>query len=98
MTYAGRYLTLKPGYDEAYAPYSPGQLLTEDSIRDAINRGVVEFDLLGDELPCKLDWTEQVRPHSWLFVFRNSGRGRLLRTTKFNLMPTAREVVARLRG
>lgn len=98
MTYAGRYLTLKPGYDEAYAPYSPGQLLTESSLQDAIERGLTEFDLLGDDLPCKRDWTDRVRPHAWLFVFRNNGLGRLLRATKFKMAPTAKEVVARLRG
>ncbi len=49
-------------------------------------------------MPCKREWTRQVRPHAWLFVFRNNGLGRLLCKTKFNWMPTAREVVARFRG
>lgn len=95
LAYAGRYLAMKPGYDEAYAEVSPGQLLTEGIIQDCIGRGMRELDLLGDDAPFKREWTEEVRPHHWLFIYRNSLRGRTMYRAKFRWVPVARKVVGK---
>lgn len=95
LEYGGRYLAMKPGYDESFAEVSPGQLLTEGLIQDCIGRGVTELDLLGDDAPFKREWTDTVRPHHWLFIYRNTLRGRTLHRAKFRWVPVARKVVGK---
>ncbi|MFP2910156.1 GNAT family N-acetyltransferase [Pyxidicoccus sp. 3LFB2] len=95
LEYGGRYLAMKPGYDESFAEVSPGQLLTEGLIQDCIGRGVTELDLLGDDAPFKREWTDTVRPHHWLFIYRNSLRGRTMCRAKFRWVPVARRMVGK---
>jgi CelD/BcsL family acetyltransferase involved in cellulose biosynthesis len=95
LSHAGRYLALKPGYDEAFAQMSPGQLLTESLIQDCVARGLKELDLLGDETPSKREWTNRVRVHRWLFVFRDTLVGRTLCSAKFRWVPAAKRMVRR---
>jgi CelD/BcsL family acetyltransferase involved in cellulose biosynthesis len=94
LEHAGRYLLLKPAYEEAFADCSPGQLLVEDVLRDCIARGLHEFDFLGPNMPWKRDWTDQVRPHEWLYVFRGT-RGRLAHSLKFRIGRLAKAMVSR---
>jgi CelD/BcsL family acetyltransferase involved in cellulose biosynthesis len=86
LEHHGRLLLLKTAYDEQYARVSPGQLLVENELRDAVARGLVECDFLGDSAPAKLDWAHQLRPHQWIYLFRGS-RGRLAHLMKFQLGP-----------
>lgn len=93
---AGRYLAMKPGYDEAFHALSPGQLLTESLLEDCAGRGLGEVDLLGDDTPSKREWTEHARRHGWLFVFRDNVLGRALCSAKFRWVPWARGLAARV--
>ena len=95
LAYEGRYLLLKPAYDEQVAACSPGQLLVEDVARDGVSRGWTEFDFLGPDMTWKRDWTSARRHHDWLYVFRDTRLGRALASAKFRLVPAAREVVDR---
>jgi CelD/BcsL family acetyltransferase involved in cellulose biosynthesis len=95
LSHSGRYLALKPGYDEAFHEFSPGQLLTEGLLQDCIARGLSECDLLGDDTPSKRVWTDSARPHGWLYVFRDTLAGRALWSAKFRWAPAARRVVRR---
>jgi CelD/BcsL family acetyltransferase involved in cellulose biosynthesis len=88
-----RYHLLKPAYDEELSECSPGQLLMEEVLKDCIERGAEEFDFLGPDMPWKRDWTSQVRPHHWLFVFRNNPVGRGLRRAKFDWVPTLKRLM-----
>jgi CelD/BcsL family acetyltransferase involved in cellulose biosynthesis len=95
LTYRGKYLLLKPGYDEAFKECSPGQLLMHEVLRDCIERGLSELDFLGPDMLWKRDWTDRARAHIWLFVFRDSALGRTLREAKFGWVPAARERLRR---
>ncbi|WNG16327.1 GNAT family N-acetyltransferase [Cystobacter fuscus] len=95
LEYGGRYFLLKPGYDETLGDCSPGQLLMEEVLRECIGRGLREFDFLGPDMSWKRDWTDQVRRHTWLYVFNDSAFGRALCAAKFRWAPAAREVMAR---
>ncbi len=86
LEHDGRLLLLKPAYDEACGDCSPGQLLMEDVLRDAIARGLREFDFLGPDMPWKRDWTALRRPHQWIYLFRGV-RGALLHALKFRIAP-----------
>jgi CelD/BcsL family acetyltransferase involved in cellulose biosynthesis len=97
LEYGRRYYLLKPAYDEAYRECSPGQLLMDEVLKDCMVRGFEEFDFLGPDMTWKRDWTRHVRPHTWLFVFRDSAYGRLLHNAKFKLAPAAKGMVARWR-
>jgi CelD/BcsL family acetyltransferase involved in cellulose biosynthesis len=80
-----RYLSFKHGYAEAFGEYSPGQLITWDLLRDCIDRGISEFDFMGEDAECKRAWTSTVRPHSWCFVFNATAVARLVHTAKFQV-------------
>ncbi len=94
LQHRGAYSLLKPGYDEGLRECSPGQLLMERVLADCIERGLTELDFLGPEMTWKRDWTDAVRAHDWLFIFRDSRLGRALRSAKFRWVPAAKEVMA----
>jgi CelD/BcsL family acetyltransferase involved in cellulose biosynthesis len=94
LEHGGRYLLLKPAYDEALGACSPGQLLMQDVLADCVRRGLREFDFLGPDMPWKRDWTTEVRPHAWLYAFRG-WRGRALHALKFRMAPIAKEMLTR---
>lgn len=71
LAYEGTYASFKTAYDEAFSQVSPGQLLTLETLRDCVRRGLTEVDLLGDEDSAKSQWTSTSRPHSSLVLFRS---------------------------
>jgi CelD/BcsL family acetyltransferase involved in cellulose biosynthesis len=83
---------LKPGYDPAYAAYSPSNLLCMLVLREAFASSVRAYDLLGANDTWKRDWTDEARAHSWLFVFGRGARARLLYLAKFRLLPWLKRV------
>lgn len=95
LSYKNRIHLLKLGYDPAYAPYSPSNLLLCMVLQDALERGVREYDFLGECADWKLSWTKQSRPHYWLFVFSSTLQGRLLHRIKSQLVPLLKRVLRR---
>lgn len=87
LCYQNRLYLLKTGYDPAYAPYSPVNLMCSLVLRSAFERGLAEYDFLGTDEPWKLEWTDRVRGHRWLYVFGKRPRSVLLRNIKFRLVP-----------
>ncbi|HWV39692.1 MAG TPA: GNAT family N-acetyltransferase [Vulgatibacter sp.] len=85
LTAGGRYLLPKPAYDPSLSACSPGQLLLHEVLRDCIEQGLSEFDFLGPWMEWKADWTQDVRPHHWHYVFRRGALGRALHAAKFRL-------------
>ena len=78
---------LKLGYDPAYAPYSPSNLLLSMALQAAFERDVREYDFLGDAGDWKTSWTKHSRPHYWLFVFSCTLKGQILHLIKSRLIP-----------
>lgn len=95
ITSHGVYSLVLTGYDERFGEFSPGHLLTEEVLKDCVSRGLREFDFLGCDLPWKLEWTSTVRPHHWLFVFRDSPLGHILWQLKFGWVRSARQRLTR---
>jgi CelD/BcsL family acetyltransferase involved in cellulose biosynthesis len=99
LLYAGKAYLLKPAYDPAFAACSPYSQLLVRILQDHFDRGVKEFDFLGQDDVWKLDWATRTRPQEWLYVMPDSPRMRLLRFTKFRIAPRLRRhralVVAR---
>jgi CelD/BcsL family acetyltransferase involved in cellulose biosynthesis len=88
LSYKNRIYLLKLGYDPAYARYSPCNLLLCMILQDASERGVGEYDFLGESAEWKLQWAKHSRPHCWLFVFSSSFKGRLLHLIKSRIVPS----------
>jgi CelD/BcsL family acetyltransferase involved in cellulose biosynthesis len=86
----GRYLLLKPAYNEAYADCSPGHLLMREVVSDLRAHGDVhEFDFLGPDMEWKRDWAGgNARQHRWLFIFNRTPYGRALHKSKFGWAKT----------
>ncbi len=89
------YFLFKPGFDPGLAQYGLGHLLVDEVIRDLRSRSIRELDFLGDDMPWKRDWTDQLRPHSWRYVFSRSAYGRALGAWKFRVAPTLKRLLAR---
>jgi CelD/BcsL family acetyltransferase involved in cellulose biosynthesis len=87
LSYKNRVHLLKVGYDPAYAPYSPSNLLLNLVLQSAFERGVSEYDFLGADADWKLSWTKQLKRYCWLFVFPGTFKGRCLHLIKFQLIP-----------
>lgn len=87
FSYKNRIHLLKLGYDPAYAPYSPSNLLLCRVLEEAFKRGLSEYDFLGESADWKASWTKQSRSHYWLFVFSSAFKGRLLHRIKSQLVP-----------
>jgi CelD/BcsL family acetyltransferase involved in cellulose biosynthesis len=88
LAYRNRIHLLKIGYDPAYAPYSPSNLLLFVLLQNLFERDDVrEYDFLGESGEWKLQWTKLSRPHCWLFVFSSTFKGHLLYLIKSQLVP-----------
>jgi CelD/BcsL family acetyltransferase involved in cellulose biosynthesis len=87
LCYKNRVHLLKVGYDPAYAPFSPSNLLLSLVLQSAFAEGLTEYDFLGADAAWKLCWTSQVQRHYWLFIFPGTLKGRLLYFIKFRLIP-----------
>jgi CelD/BcsL family acetyltransferase involved in cellulose biosynthesis len=87
VTYGGVYYLLKLGYDEAFGEFSPGLVLMDSVVQDALSHGLHRLDFLGSDDEWKLRWSSGVRRHQWLFIFRDSAKGRFLKKAKFDWLP-----------
>jgi CelD/BcsL family acetyltransferase involved in cellulose biosynthesis len=56
-----RFWLLKIGYDEAFARYSPGNLLMRETVRYAANRGLLSYEFLGTPEQWTRMWTDRIR-------------------------------------
>jgi CelD/BcsL family acetyltransferase involved in cellulose biosynthesis len=87
LFYKNRVHLLKIGYDPAYAPYSPSNLLLLMVLQEAFERRASEYDFLGESAEWKSSWTVHSRPHYWIFVFSCTFKGQLLHCVKAQLVP-----------
>jgi CelD/BcsL family acetyltransferase involved in cellulose biosynthesis len=90
------YSLIMTSYEEELRECSPGHLLVEEVVKRNIAEGLREFDFLGCDLDWKRTWMTAARPHSWLYLFPNSLRGRMLRRVKFNWAPAVRHLRGRI--
>lgn len=89
---AGRYYAPKAAYDEGFAKYSPGHLLTRFVISDLVNGGVGRYDFLGPRARHKYVWTEQTRLHANRYIIRPTLRGHTARTLLSTFAPAFRRL------
>jgi CelD/BcsL family acetyltransferase involved in cellulose biosynthesis len=92
------YYLLKPGFDPTLASYGLGHLLVDAVARDLINRGIREFDFLGDDMPWKREWTDHTRAHRFDYIFAPTLRGRAIAAWKLRFVPSARRFWPRVRA
>jgi CelD/BcsL family acetyltransferase involved in cellulose biosynthesis len=97
LAHNGCFYLLKPAYDEAYRSYSPGNLLVQEVIRDSVERGRHEVDLMTDSEVWKTRWSTDDRHFLDGYVFRRGIRGRAFHAWKFRAMHAARRFKHRLR-
>jgi CelD/BcsL family acetyltransferase involved in cellulose biosynthesis len=70
LVFSGVLYVQKPFYDERAASLSPGQYLMGRMVRRAIEQGLREYDLGGDDEPYKLRFADKVREHVVLWAYR----------------------------
>ena len=86
----------KTVYDETYARFGPGNLLIEEFIKDAIENGVRELDMLSPAAPYKMVWATDEQDHAAFYVFSPTIAGRLLQWWKFTIAAHLRTYKRRL--
>lgn len=82
----------KTAYNLAFAPYTPGQLLTARLIRYGLEHGMEALDFLAANMTWKSDWAPQLRPHYRLLLFKPSGNGRYAYWTRYGLREKAKRI------
>jgi CelD/BcsL family acetyltransferase involved in cellulose biosynthesis len=91
LLFRNRVFMLKSGYDPEYAAHSPGHLLCHKILDEAWRLKFDEVDFLGNRERWKLNWSRDLRRHSWLFAFTKRPKSRLLYYLKVNLIPRIKE-------
>ena len=82
-----RLFALKAGYDPEFARYSPYNVLCALVFQDGFARRLDEYEFLGGHEEWKRRWSEDLRRHEWLYVFRPTLRMRVLYEMKCRLLP-----------
>jgi len=90
LLFRNKLYVLKSGYDPQFSAGAPSQLLCWRMLEEAWSLKYDEVDLLGAVERWKMNWANEVRPHSWLFVFPNRPICRFLHRMKFTLLPRIR--------
>lgn len=78
-TVGGRIAYYQLGHDPAWANYSPGAVLLQETIREAFARGFAEYNFLQGEEAFKFRWTSQIRWLQAVDVYNRSALGRMSR-------------------
>ncbi|HEX6713038.1 MAG TPA: GNAT family N-acetyltransferase [Thermoleophilaceae bacterium] len=81
---------LKGGYDPEFRELAPGQLLVQDMIRWAFERGLHTYEFLGADEAFKLDWTASLRQRIALHAFPHSPAGAVAWTAQSYGRPIAK--------
>jgi len=95
LTHAGRYYPIKVAYDEKFSKYGPGHLIIGRVLKDCIERGLSEFDCLGETTEATAKWTSEARPHSVCCIFRNTAAGHI-RCAQAHLQHKLNQVLRRV--
>lgn len=69
LVYGNEYCALKTSYDNRWRYLSPGIVLFEHILKDALEQGTKIFDFLGVESRWKNDFANDVRPHVNICAF-----------------------------
>jgi len=91
LEYANRIFLQKLGHDPEFSALSPSNLLLCTALRQAFERGLAEYDFLGEEAEWKRCWTEEAQSNYWLYIFANTAKGRLAHWLKFEAAPKLKE-------
>jgi CelD/BcsL family acetyltransferase involved in cellulose biosynthesis len=73
--HAGRWWVLKIGYDERWAEHSPGIQLMWDVLREAFERRLASFEMLGSAEPWLKIWGRDQRSYQTLAFYPYNARG-----------------------
>lgn len=80
-------LLLAIDYDQDFAEFSPGTLLRSLVLEQLVDTGLSYYDFSGTNYDYKLHWTQEVRPHSQFWIFRDGAKSRLLYFMKSRILP-----------
>jgi CelD/BcsL family acetyltransferase involved in cellulose biosynthesis len=92
----GTYFSPKATYNEDFASFSPGHLLTRYIIRDLALNGIGRYDFLGPRARHKTIWAGEVLPHANYRVFRPTLLGRMRYAAVAHIAPILRRAKRRL--
>lgn len=95
LPYKHTVFSQKSGFDEHYNRLSPGTYILCRSVKDAIESGFTEFNMLGKDEGYKMTFTPLVRAQHKFIIFNTTPVGRLLSHCEFTMVPYARRLVGK---
>jgi CelD/BcsL family acetyltransferase involved in cellulose biosynthesis len=98
ITDGRRYLVPKLTFSELHHEYAPGHLLIQEVIRDCAARGFTEFDFMGDVMPWKQEWTDQVRIYHRVHIFNRTVAGHIAQRSRYTAVPRVQSLRRRLQS
>lgn len=92
VLYNKRLYCMKIGFDPEFSPFSVGQMLCQERIRNSFEEGLAEYDFLGEATVQKMDWNPRLRHNIWFFIYNRSISARLQHFKKFTLGKKLKEL------
>jgi CelD/BcsL family acetyltransferase involved in cellulose biosynthesis len=89
------YFAPKATYDEQFASFSPGHLLTRHVISDLAEHGISRYDFLGPRARHKTLWAGEVLPHAHYLIFSPTFLGQLRHIAVDKVAPLLRNAKRR---
>lgn len=97
LTHGNRYFVPKLAFDERYAAVSPGHLLVKAVARDCAERGLIEFDFLGEQMEWKACWSTLTRQLCSTYIFNDTRLGWLLHASMFGVKSAMKNMLGILK-
>ncbi len=95
FNFRGHYYLAKAGYDEEYRRFGPGQLLVNEILAQAAERGLHKFDFVGPATWDESRWTSVRHTNYRVFIFRKGWYGRLLHMLRISGRDTLLRLIGR---
>ena len=86
--YKNKFFAYNTSYDSQYHKLSPGRVLTFYVIKELIDGGIKEFDLLRGGESYKMEWTSSKRENLRVLIFKKTVYSRLLHLLLCKIKPT----------
>lgn len=98
FVYGGKYYFYQSGFDPAFSQYSPGLVLMNYSIEQAIHEGLSEYDFLRGEEDYKSKFTKTCRRTYHVEIWKNMDKKRYLRFMKraYSVLKAGREKILKI--
>lgn len=92
INYKDKAYLLKIGFNVLYEKFSPGLLLLTESIKNAFDEKLKEYDFLGENDLYKMKWTSSCREHKKYLIFNSTILGNCFAALETKIIPFMKQI------